>query len=230
MAYAAARRALRHPRRRHRPEVPAPRERDRADRARDRRRRSRTYWMHNGFLNIDNEKMSKSLGNFFTIREVLDEQYAIRGAALLPAVEPLPRADQLLAGAARAGRCGARRLYTALRGVEPAATHEHRRGARERSGRRWTTTSTRRKRSRCCRRSRARSTARRPRAIGRGSALAAELRAARARARLLLRILQVPSSGCSVAGRACRQARAQPIATIERADRARRAARARRRT
>ena len=29
------------------------------------------YWMHNGFVNIDNEKMSKSLGNFFTIREVL---------------------------------------------------------------------------------------------------------------------------------------------------------------
>jgi cysteinyl-tRNA synthetase len=31
------------------------------------------YWMHNGFLNIDHEKMSKSLGNFFTIREILDE-------------------------------------------------------------------------------------------------------------------------------------------------------------
>ena len=29
------------------------------------------YWMHNGFVNIDNEKMSKSLGNFFTIRDVL---------------------------------------------------------------------------------------------------------------------------------------------------------------
>ena len=29
------------------------------------------FWMHNGFVNIDNEKMSKSLGNFFTIREVL---------------------------------------------------------------------------------------------------------------------------------------------------------------
>jgi cysteinyl-tRNA synthetase len=29
------------------------------------------YWMHNGFVNIDNEKMSKSLGNFFTIREVV---------------------------------------------------------------------------------------------------------------------------------------------------------------
>jgi cysteinyl-tRNA synthetase len=29
------------------------------------------YWMHNGFVRLDNEKMSKSLGNFFTIREVL---------------------------------------------------------------------------------------------------------------------------------------------------------------
>jgi cysteinyl-tRNA synthetase len=29
------------------------------------------YWMHNGFVNVDKEKMSKSLGNFFTIREVL---------------------------------------------------------------------------------------------------------------------------------------------------------------
>ncbi len=29
------------------------------------------YWMHNGFLRVDNEKMSKSLGNFFTIRDVL---------------------------------------------------------------------------------------------------------------------------------------------------------------
>ena len=30
------------------------------------------YWIHNGFLNINQEKMSKSLGNFFTIREILD--------------------------------------------------------------------------------------------------------------------------------------------------------------
>ncbi len=28
------------------------------------------YWMHNGFLNIDNKKMSKSLGNFFTVRDI----------------------------------------------------------------------------------------------------------------------------------------------------------------
>jgi cysteinyl-tRNA synthetase len=31
------------------------------------------YWMHNGFLNVEGEKMSKSLGNFFTIRELLDK-------------------------------------------------------------------------------------------------------------------------------------------------------------
>jgi cysteinyl-tRNA synthetase len=31
------------------------------------------YWMHNGFVRVDNEKMSKSLGNFFTIREVLEK-------------------------------------------------------------------------------------------------------------------------------------------------------------
>nr|XP_019069190.1 cysteine--tRNA ligase, chloroplastic/mitochondrial isoform X3 [Solanum lycopersicum] len=31
-----------------------------------------TYWIHNGFVNIDSQKMSKSLGNFFTIRQVID--------------------------------------------------------------------------------------------------------------------------------------------------------------
>ena len=31
------------------------------------------FWMHNGFVRVDNEKMSKSLGNFFTIQEVLDK-------------------------------------------------------------------------------------------------------------------------------------------------------------
>src|SRR3989440_6865964 len=31
------------------------------------------YWMHNGFLRVDEEKMSKSLGNFFTVREVLEK-------------------------------------------------------------------------------------------------------------------------------------------------------------
>ena len=36
-----------------------------------------TYWMHNGFLNIDNKKMSKSLGNFFTVREI-SEKYDLQ--------------------------------------------------------------------------------------------------------------------------------------------------------
>ena len=35
------------------------------------------YWMHNGFLKIDNEKMSKSLGNFFTVREI-GEKYDLQ--------------------------------------------------------------------------------------------------------------------------------------------------------
>lgn len=35
------------------------------------------YWMHNGFVRIDNEKMSKSLNNFFTVREVLKKYSAM---------------------------------------------------------------------------------------------------------------------------------------------------------
>ena len=35
------------------------------------------YWIHNGFLNIDNKKMSKSLGNFFTVREI-SEKYDLQ--------------------------------------------------------------------------------------------------------------------------------------------------------
>ena len=31
------------------------------------------YWMHNGFINVDNQKMSKSLGNFFTVRDIAKE-------------------------------------------------------------------------------------------------------------------------------------------------------------
>lgn len=33
------------------------------------------YWLHNGFVNVDSEKMSKSLGNFFTIRDVLQSYH-----------------------------------------------------------------------------------------------------------------------------------------------------------
>ena len=94
-------------------------------------------WVHNGFVNVDNEKMSKSLGNFFTIREVLPRlRHAevlrafllsshYRGPINYSAVQ-LEQADAALT-----------RLYTSLRGLDgasasaaadPAATIEtHRR-------------------------------------------------------------------------------------------------------
>ena len=63
-------------------------------------------------------------------REVLREDQASRGAALLPAVEPLPRADELLARPARSGGGRAHALYTALRDVpESAAICTSRRAA-----------------------------------------------------------------------------------------------------
>ena len=31
------------------------------------------YWIHNGFINVDNEKMSKSAGNFFTVRDIVNK-------------------------------------------------------------------------------------------------------------------------------------------------------------
>jgi cysteinyl-tRNA synthetase len=75
------------------------------------------YWMHNGFVRVNEEKMSKSLGNFFTVREVL-KQYRpeiIRFFILSSHYRsPLNYADEQLDEAGTA----LTRLYTALRGVE----------------------------------------------------------------------------------------------------------------
>ena len=75
------------------------------------------YWLHNGFVRVDNEKMSKSLGNFFTVREVL-KQYqpeVIRFFILLSHYRsPLNYSDEQLNDA----KAGLTRLYTALRDVE----------------------------------------------------------------------------------------------------------------
>lgn len=76
------------------------------------------YWMHNGFVRINEEKMSKSLGNFFTVREVL-KQYSrpdvIRFFILSSHYRsPLNYSDQQLDEAVTA----LTRLYTALEGVE----------------------------------------------------------------------------------------------------------------
>ncbi len=71
------------------------------------------YWMHNGFINVDNEKMSKSLGNFFTIRDVLQRYDAetIRFFVVRSHYRsPLNYSDVHLDDA----RAALKRLYTAL--------------------------------------------------------------------------------------------------------------------
>lgn len=74
------------------------------------------YWMHNGPVRVDNEKMSKSLGNFFTVREVLAKYPAEVVRYLLVASHyrsPINYSDQGLDQAASA----LERLYLAMRGT-----------------------------------------------------------------------------------------------------------------
>ena len=78
------------------------------------------YWMHNGFVNIDNEKMSKSLGNFSTIRDVLRQFDAETLRFFFVRAHyrsPINYSDVHLEDA----RGALRRLYTALDLVAPAA-------------------------------------------------------------------------------------------------------------
>ena len=76
-------------------------------------------WMHNGFVNVDAEKMSKSLGNFFTVREVLPR---LRPEVLRAFVlgshyrGPINYSDDNL----RQADAGLERMYVALRGVAAA--------------------------------------------------------------------------------------------------------------
>jgi cysteinyl-tRNA synthetase len=90
-------------------------------------------WMHNGFVNVDNEKMSKSLGNFFRIRDVLDSGY-VRDPEVLRyflmsshyrgpinySLQQIEQADAALS-----------RLYTALRDVALAPTFERSQATRQ---------------------------------------------------------------------------------------------------
>jgi cysteinyl-tRNA synthetase len=76
-------------------------------------------WLHNGFLNVDNEKMSKSLGNFFTIRDVLQryDGESLRFFMLRTHYRsPFNFSDSNIDDA----RAALRRLYTALDGIAPA--------------------------------------------------------------------------------------------------------------
>ena len=90
------------------------------------------YWMHNGFVRVDDEKMSKSLGNFFTIREVLKKYDAevVRFFILRAHYRsPLNYSDVHLDDA----KLALTRLYTALRGhavTDAAIDWQHPQAAR----------------------------------------------------------------------------------------------------
>ncbi|MBM3574044.1 MAG: class I tRNA ligase family protein, partial [Alphaproteobacteria bacterium] len=78
------------------------------------------YWMHNGFVRVDEEKMSKSLGNFFTIRDVLKRYDAEVVRLFIIRAHyrsPLSYSDHHLDDA----RASLARLYTALKDVPPDA-------------------------------------------------------------------------------------------------------------
>ena len=72
--------------------------------------RMANVWMHNGFLQVEGEKMSKSLGNFVTIHELLrttrfgGRTWSGRGPAARDAAHPLPPADRLDGQGARGSR------------------------------------------------------------------------------------------------------------------------------
>ena len=78
------------------------------------------YWVHNGFVTVNSEKMSKSLGNFFTVREILQRYRPeeIRYFILTSQYRsPLNYDDEHLKNA----RGALTRFYTALRGLPDAA-------------------------------------------------------------------------------------------------------------
>jgi cysteinyl-tRNA synthetase len=78
------------------------------------------YWLHNGFVRVDDEKMSKSLGNFFTVREILAKYDAevVRFFILRAHYRsPLNYSDHHLDDARQA----LTRLYTALKAHDVAA-------------------------------------------------------------------------------------------------------------
>ena len=81
------------------------------------------YWVHNGFVRVDQEKMSKSLGNFFTIKDILQttRPEVLRLFLLSKHYRsPLDFSDQALKQSAQ----GMERLYTTLRDIQEAVPQE----------------------------------------------------------------------------------------------------------
>ncbi len=75
------------------------------------------YWLHNGFINVNNEKMSKSLGNFFTVRDIAAKyDYEVIRFFMLSAHyrSPINFCDELM----DAAKTGLARLYNCLSNLE----------------------------------------------------------------------------------------------------------------
>ena len=105
-------------------------------------------WLHCGMITINGEKMSKSLGNFFTIREVLEKYHPEVVRYLLIASHyrsPINYSEENL----REAKAALDRFYNALKGC-PRRRRRKRRSMSSASPRRWTTTSIPRVPARCC--------------------------------------------------------------------------------
>lgn len=116
------------------------------------------YWMHSGMVMIDKEKMSKSLDNFFTIRDVLGHYDAETVRYFLMSGHyrsQLNYSEENL----KQARTALERLYTALRGADADAQPMGETRSKLAFARRWTTTSTPRKPTQCCLSWRVKSTA-----------------------------------------------------------------------
>ena len=78
------------------------------------------YWMHNGFVTRDNEKMSKSLGNFFTIQEIL-ERFDAETTRFFVVRSHYRSALNYSDAHIEDARIALKRLYTSLQAVPPQA-------------------------------------------------------------------------------------------------------------
>lgn len=99
------------------------------------------YWMHSGMVMVDREKMSKSLGNFFTVRDVLKYYDAETIRYFLMSGHyrsQLNYSEENL----KQARSALERLYTALRGTDKSVDAAGAKPSKHALSRRWTTTST----------------------------------------------------------------------------------------
>ncbi len=82
------------------------------------------YWLHNGFINVNNEKMSKSLGNFFTVRDIAQKyDYEVIRFFMLSAHyrSPINFCDELM----DAAKTGLERMYNCVGSLEHLAENAH---------------------------------------------------------------------------------------------------------